>query len=181
MKPQHTEERSAADLPAALAQDIATRLQAAIEARGQALLVVSGGNSPIALFKALRVLPIAWHQDTATLADADVTDPAVTYQYQWYRGADPVGSGRDYVLTQADVGQPISVVVSYHDGFHVETGATTPALTASIPAGNFASSFTRAAACSARAVAMIGNGRAEPDRGCSSSMLPSSASSLRMS
>ena len=69
MKPQHTEERSAADLPAALAQDIATRLQAAIEARGQALLVVSGGKSPIALFEALRVLPIAWHQVTVTLAD----------------------------------------------------------------------------------------------------------------
>ncbi len=75
--------------------------------------------------------------DTSTLADADVTDPAaVTYQYQWYRGADPVGSGRDYVLTQADVGQPISVVVSYTDGYaFVETGTTTPALTASIPAG----------------------------------------------
>ena len=65
----HTEERSAADLPAALAQDIAARLQAAIEARGQALLVVSGGKSPIALFEALRVLPIAWHQVTVTLAD----------------------------------------------------------------------------------------------------------------
>ena len=65
----HTEERSAADLPAALAQDIAARLQAAIEARGKAVLVVSGGKSPIALFEALRVLPIAWHQVTITLAD----------------------------------------------------------------------------------------------------------------
>lgn len=64
-----TEERAAADLPAALAQDIATRLQAALDARGQALLVVSGGQSPIALFQALRVLPLAWHQVTITLAD----------------------------------------------------------------------------------------------------------------
>ena len=65
----NTEERSAADLPAALAQDIAARLQAAIEARGKAVLVVSGGKSPIALFEALRMLPIAWHQVTISLAD----------------------------------------------------------------------------------------------------------------
>lgn len=69
MKPLHTEERSAANLPAALARDIATRLQAAIDARGQAVLTVSGGKSPIALFQALRVLPLAWHQVSVTLAD----------------------------------------------------------------------------------------------------------------
>lgn len=69
MRLLHTEERSAADLPAALAQDIATRLQAAIDARGQAVLTVSGGKSPIALFEALRILPIPWHQVTVTLAD----------------------------------------------------------------------------------------------------------------
>jgi 6-phosphogluconolactonase len=65
----HTEERSAAELPTALAHDIATRLQAAIQDRGRALLVVSGGKSPVALFEALRMLPIAWHQVTITLAD----------------------------------------------------------------------------------------------------------------
>ena len=69
MKPLHTEERSAADLPTALAQDIAARLQTAIDERGQAVLTVSGGKSPIALFQALRVLPLAWHQVTITLAD----------------------------------------------------------------------------------------------------------------
>ena len=63
------EHHPAAALPALLAQDIATRLQAAIQARGQALLVVSGGKSPMALFEALRVLPIAWAQVTITLAD----------------------------------------------------------------------------------------------------------------
>ena len=62
-----------------------------------------------------------------------------------------------------------------------QSSVRAPPAPANMPAGNFASSFTLAAACSARAVAMIGNGRAEPDRGCSSSMLPSSASSLRMS
>jgi 6-phosphogluconolactonase len=65
----HTEERSAAELPTALAHDIAARLQAANEARGKAVLVVSGGKSPVALFEALRVLPIAWHQVTITMAD----------------------------------------------------------------------------------------------------------------
>jgi 6-phosphogluconolactonase len=65
----HNEERSAAELPTALAHDIAARLHAANEARGQAVLVVSGGKSPVALFEALRVLPIAWHQVTITMAD----------------------------------------------------------------------------------------------------------------
>jgi len=65
----HTEVRTNEALPAALAQDIATRLQAAIDARGQALLVVSGGKSPIALFQALRVLPMPWDKVTITLAD----------------------------------------------------------------------------------------------------------------
>jgi 6-phosphogluconolactonase len=64
-----SEHHPAAALPALLAQDIATRLHHAIELRGHALLVVSGGKSPIALFEALRVLPIAWHQVTITLAD----------------------------------------------------------------------------------------------------------------
>jgi 6-phosphogluconolactonase len=63
------EHHPAAALPALLAQDIAMRLQAAIQDRGRALLVVSGGKSPIALFEALRVLPIAWHQVTISLAD----------------------------------------------------------------------------------------------------------------
>ena len=53
----------------ALAQDIATRLQAAIQARGQAFLCVSGGQSPIVLFQALRVLPLAWPQITVGLVD----------------------------------------------------------------------------------------------------------------
>ncbi len=53
----------------ALAQDIAQRLQAAVQARGQAVLCVSGGQSPIALFQALRVLPLAWHQVSIGLVD----------------------------------------------------------------------------------------------------------------
>lgn len=53
----------------ALAQDIATRLQAAVQARGQALLCVSGGQSPIALFQALREMPLPWRQLTIGLVD----------------------------------------------------------------------------------------------------------------
>ncbi len=54
---------------AQLAQDIAYRLDAAIQARGVAVLSVSGGKSPIALFEALRVLPIDWSRVRVTLAD----------------------------------------------------------------------------------------------------------------
>ncbi len=53
----------------ALASDIAGRLQAAISQRGQAVLVVSGGKSPVALFEALRVMPLHWQQISISLAD----------------------------------------------------------------------------------------------------------------
>ena len=60
---------AAAELTQVLAQDISQRLSAAIHARGQAVLGVSGGKSPVALFHALRVLPMAWAQVRITLAD----------------------------------------------------------------------------------------------------------------
>lgn len=56
-------------LNARLAQDIAQRLNAAIDARGVAVLSVSGGKSPIALFEALRVQDIDWPKVRVTLVD----------------------------------------------------------------------------------------------------------------
>ena len=52
-----------------LALDIAQRLHAAIQARGKAVLGVSGGKSPIALFEALRVHDIDWSKVIITLVD----------------------------------------------------------------------------------------------------------------
>ena len=57
------------DLDALLAQDIAQRLTLAVKARGHAVLCVSGGKSPIALFKALRAQDLPWAQLRITLAD----------------------------------------------------------------------------------------------------------------
>jgi 6-phosphogluconolactonase len=56
----------------ALAQDIAQRLTAAVAARGVALLAVSGGKSPVALFEALAAHPLLaklWPQVTVLLVD----------------------------------------------------------------------------------------------------------------
>lgn len=58
-----------ADINAELAQDIAQRLGAAIAARGFAVLSVSGGKSPIALFEALRRQPLDWSRVYVTLVD----------------------------------------------------------------------------------------------------------------
>lgn len=58
-----------ASFNAGLAQDIAQRLDAAIEARGVAVLSVSGGRSPIALFGALRRQPLDWSKVRVTLVD----------------------------------------------------------------------------------------------------------------
>lgn len=52
-----------------LAHDIARRLADAITQRGQALLCVSGGKSPIPLFNALSGYPLDWAKVTITLVD----------------------------------------------------------------------------------------------------------------
>ncbi|MEY4765700.1 MAG: hypothetical protein RI907_2373 [Pseudomonadota bacterium] len=62
----HDSEAALAD---GLAQDIAHRLQDAIDQRGHALLCVSGGKSPVPLFKALAGYPLAWEKVTVTLVD----------------------------------------------------------------------------------------------------------------
>ena len=58
-----------AELNVRLAQDIAQRLAAAIQARGLAVLSLSGGKSPVALFEALRVIDIDWSRVRITLVD----------------------------------------------------------------------------------------------------------------
>lgn len=60
---------SAAELAWQLADTIAQGLHAAINQRGHAVLAVSGGKSPIALFEALRVLPLEWQRVTVLLVD----------------------------------------------------------------------------------------------------------------
>ncbi|MDP3204302.1 MAG: 6-phosphogluconolactonase [Hydrogenophaga sp.] len=60
---------SAAELAWQLADTIAQSLHAAINQRGHAVLAVSGGKSPIALFEALRVLPLEWQHLTVLLVD----------------------------------------------------------------------------------------------------------------
>ena len=53
----------------ALAQRIAALLTEAIQARGHAVLCVSGGKSPVPMFQALRDMPLAWDKVSITLAD----------------------------------------------------------------------------------------------------------------
>ncbi len=53
----------------ALARDIAARLARAQHAHGQALLRVSGGRSPVALFQHLRQQPLDWPRLSVQLVD----------------------------------------------------------------------------------------------------------------
>jgi 6-phosphogluconolactonase len=55
--------------PAAIAAHIADALRAAIAARGHASLAVSGGKSPIPMFKALREQELEWAKVTVVLVD----------------------------------------------------------------------------------------------------------------
>ncbi len=55
--------------------------------------------------------------DTSGISDPDVPDTdSLTFTYQWTRGTDTVSRTSTYTLTQADVGEIITVVVAYHDG-----------------------------------------------------------------
>ena len=52
-----------------IAEEVAGRLSAAVEERGSASLVVSGGRTPEALFQRLSRAEIPWSKVTVTLAD----------------------------------------------------------------------------------------------------------------
>jgi len=67
---------SGAELAEALADTVAGALAAAITARGQATLAVSGGNTPKALFSALSRREIDWDKVTVTLVDERMVGPA---------------------------------------------------------------------------------------------------------
>jgi 6-phosphogluconolactonase len=56
-------------LNTAFAADIAGKLQHAIAERGHAVLVVSGGKTPLPLFQQLAATPLDWQKVTITLAD----------------------------------------------------------------------------------------------------------------
>lgn len=60
---------SAEQLAQQLAQHIARRLRKAITQRGHAVLAVSGGKSPVAMFEQLRQQPLEWSHVTVLLVD----------------------------------------------------------------------------------------------------------------
>lgn len=60
---------SAPAMAAALAQHVASALRAAIVERGRAVLFVSGGRSPVALFEQLSQLPLEWGKLCVGLVD----------------------------------------------------------------------------------------------------------------
>ncbi len=61
--------RDPQDLAQRQAQAVAAELSVAVQARGKAVLAVSGGRSPVALFQALRSCNLPWSQVTVTLVD----------------------------------------------------------------------------------------------------------------
>jgi len=58
-----------ATLTAALTQHVARRLKEDLARHDQAVLVVSGGRSPVPLFQALSAQPLVWSRVAVTLAD----------------------------------------------------------------------------------------------------------------
>lgn len=72
MTPSERRFADASTLAQALAADLAQRLRQAVAARDQALLAVSGGKSPLALFAALRQHQLPWSKVTITLVDERV-------------------------------------------------------------------------------------------------------------
>jgi len=73
---RHSDFSTGGELAEALADTVASALDAAITARGQATLAVSGGNTPKAFFAALSKRPIDWNKVTVTLVDERMVAPA---------------------------------------------------------------------------------------------------------
>lgn len=59
----------------ALAAAVAADLASTVETRGRAVLAVSGGRSPIALFERLAATPLPWHRIAVTLVDERLVPP----------------------------------------------------------------------------------------------------------
>ncbi|WP_420959441.1 6-phosphogluconolactonase [Brucella sp. IR073] len=64
-----------AALASALSAEIAARLDKAVRERGEAVLAVSGGTTPVALFEALSQHDIDWASVTVTLVDERLVPP----------------------------------------------------------------------------------------------------------
>ncbi|RCW87688.1 6-phosphogluconolactonase [Phyllobacterium bourgognense] len=62
-------------LAEALASTVAARLADAVEARGKAVLAVSGGTTPARFFKVLSLKDLAWDKITITLVDERFVPP----------------------------------------------------------------------------------------------------------
>lgn len=62
-------------LATAQAEKVRDLLHQALQQRGQALLLVSGGRSPIPFFKALSALPLDWAHVTVSLVDERCVTP----------------------------------------------------------------------------------------------------------
>ncbi len=60
---------TAAPLVSELCDAIATQLREAVAVRGNASLLVSGGSTPLPLFKALSQVDLPWHQISISLVD----------------------------------------------------------------------------------------------------------------
>jgi 6-phosphogluconolactonase/glucosamine-6-phosphate isomerase/deaminase len=67
--PEHFEFPSREALDDALAQEIGRSLEDAMAARGEAILVVSGGSTPAGVFARLSQLPLDWESVLVLLAD----------------------------------------------------------------------------------------------------------------
>ena len=65
-----------AELAQALAADVAQTLARAIDARGGASLIVSGGKTPVKFFEQLRARPIEWRRVFIALADERWVEPS---------------------------------------------------------------------------------------------------------
>ncbi|MEX0729351.1 MAG: 6-phosphogluconolactonase [Aquisalimonadaceae bacterium] len=62
-------------LAEALADEVAARLDHALSERERASLIVSGGSTPISLFRELRTRPLPWLRIDVTLADERWVEP----------------------------------------------------------------------------------------------------------
>jgi len=98
---------NASELDATLAADIVLRLASALDARGKAWLVVSGGSTPKGLFACLAASDLAWSKVTVLLADERwVADDHDDCNERMVREHLLTGKARDAQLLSLITGYP---------------------------------------------------------------------------
>ncbi|SDD37173.1 6-phosphogluconolactonase [Cupriavidus sp. YR651] len=117
------EHASVMDQAESLAISVSHALDLVIQAKGWAVLAVSGGRSPVPMFERLRYRPIRWEAVTVTLVDERVVPPddaasnGALVRNSLLREAAGVAAWVPLIQDAAEATQPLRAVARLNERF----------------------------------------------------------------